>query len=156
MFRPAIQLSLTLTILLTGQMVGAAAEWPDLVSGRAQDLATLRQGFAQPPREAGPWVFWFWWNSVVSREEIARELEEMAAAGLAGAELRVVTFHGWAGEPLAGMDPATLDRLGHRQLKYLSDDWLDMMEFIPGPATCPGRQKWKAPETASATALHDR
>jgi hypothetical protein len=129
MFRPAVQLSLTLTILLTGQMGGAAAESPDLVSGRAQDLATLRQGFAQPPREAGPWVYWFWWNSVVSREEIARELEEMAAAGLAGAELRVVTFHGWGGEPLAGMDSANLERIGHRQLKYLSDEWLDMMEF---------------------------
>ena len=77
----------------------------------------------------GPWVYWFWWNNVVSREEIARELEEMAAAGIAGAELRVVTFHGWGGEPLAGMDSANLDRLGHRQLRYLSDEWVDMLAF---------------------------
>lgn len=129
MIRPAIQLFLALTALLTGQIVSAAPEWPDIFSYRANDLATLRKGFAQPPREAGPWVYWFWWNSVVSREEIGRELEEMAAAGIAGAELRVVTFNGWVGEPLAGMDAANLERIGHRKLKYLSDEWLEMMEF---------------------------
>lgn len=107
----------------------SSAPLPDIFSYRAKDVATLRQGFAQPPREAGPWVYWFWWNSVVSREEIARELEEMAAAGMAGAELRVVTCHGWGGEPLAGMDSANLDRLGHRQLRYLSDEWVDTLAF---------------------------
>ena len=65
----------------------------------------------------------------MSREEIARELEELAAAGFGGAELRVVTFHGWGGKPLAGMDAASLERIGHRQLSYLSDEWLDVMEF---------------------------
>ena len=108
---------------------GSAAPLPDIYSYRANDLATLRQGFAQPPREAGPWVIWFWWNSVVSRDEIQRELEEMAAAGIAGAELRVVTFHGWGGPPLNGMDNPTLERLGHRQLRYLTDEWVDMLAF---------------------------
>jgi hypothetical protein len=102
---------------------------PPIYDYRATDLKTLRRGFANPPREVGPWVYWFWWNNVVSREEIARELEEMAAAGLAGAELRVVTFHGWGGPPLEGMDDANLERLGQRRLRYLSDEWLDVMEF---------------------------
>lgn len=109
---------------------------PPIYNDRATDLETLRRGFARPPRAAGPWVYWFWWNNVVSREEIARELEEMAAAGLAGAELRVVTFHGWGGPPLAGMDDANLERLGQRRLRYLSDEWLDVMEF-----TCAKAQK---------------
>ncbi|MBM3790649.1 MAG: hypothetical protein FJW35_09920, partial [Acidobacteria bacterium] len=115
--------------LFAVQPAEAAPELPDIFSYRAQDLAALRQGFVQPPREAGPWVYWFWWKSVVSRGEIARELEELAAAGIAGAELRVVTFHGWGGKPLAGMDPANLERLGHRKFAYLSDEWLDVMEF---------------------------
>jgi hypothetical protein len=121
--------ALAFAVLFTAQLAGAAQELPDILSYRAQDLAALRKGFAQPPREVAPWVYWFWWNSVVSREEIARELEELAAAGLGGAELRVVTFHGWGGKPLAGMDAASLERIGHRQLRYLSDEWLDVMEF---------------------------
>lgn len=93
------------------------------------DLEMLRAGFREPPRVAAPWVYWFWWDSVLSREEIARELEELAAAGFGGAEIRVVTFRGWGGEPLAGMDAASLERIGHRKYAYLSDEWLEMMEF---------------------------
>lgn len=93
------------------------------------DMEMLRAGFREPPREAAPWVYWFWWDSVLSREEIARELEELAAAGFGGAEIRVVTFHGWGGEPLTGMDAASLERMGHRKLAYLSDEWLEMTEF---------------------------
>ena len=121
--------SLAVAAILCVRLAIAAPGLPDLHAYRAQDLIQLRNGFSQPPPEARPWVYWFWWNSVVSREEIARELEELAAAGFGGAELRVVTFHGWGGKPLAGMDPASLERLGHRQLAYLSDEWLDMMEF---------------------------
>ena len=123
--------ALTLTVWLavqSGLTTAGEASLP-AYTYRAMDMNGLRTGFVRPPREAGPWVYWFWWNSVVSREEIARELDEMAAAGLAGAELRVVTFQGWGGPPLDGMDSANLERLGHRQFKYLSDDWLDMMEF---------------------------
>ena len=121
--------SLAVAAILCVRLAIAAPGLPDLHAYRAQDLVQLRNGFSQPPPEARPWVYWFWWNSVVSREEIARELEELAAAGFGGAELRVVTFHGWGGKPLAGMDAASLKRLGHRQLVYLSDEWLDTMEF---------------------------
>jgi hypothetical protein len=89
----------------------------------------LSKGFAEPPMDARPWVFWFWWNSVVSREEIVRELEEIAAAGFGGVELRVVTFHGWGGRKLEGMDAASLERIGHRQLEYLSEEWVDTLAF---------------------------
>ncbi|MBM3861985.1 MAG: hypothetical protein FJ395_20365 [Verrucomicrobia bacterium] len=102
---------------------------PDIFAYRAQDLASLRAGFREPPREAAPWVFWFWWDSVLSRGEIARELEELAAAGFGGAEIRVVTFRGWGRKSLAGMDAANLERIGQRKYTYLSDEWLEMMEF---------------------------
>jgi len=102
---------------------------PPVYAYRAANLETLRCGFATPPREVGPWVYWFWWNNVVSHEEIALELDEMAAAGIAGVELRIATFHGWGGPPLQWMDPASLERLGHRQIRYLSDEWLDTIEF---------------------------
>ena len=49
-------------------------------------------------------MFWFWWNSVVAHSEIERELEEIAAAGFGGVELRVVTFLwlGWSGTAVHG------------------------------------------------------
>jgi hypothetical protein len=125
---------LALVALWAGPWSSSSASLPDIFSYRANDLVALRKGFAQPPREAGPWVYWFWWNNVLSREEIERELVEMATAGIVGAELRVVTFHGWGGEPLSDMDSANLERLGHRQLRYLSDEWVDTLAF-----TCGGR-----------------
>jgi len=124
------KVALVLTALVAlGSRALVASELRDIFACRAQDVAALRKGFAQPPREAQPWVYWFWWNSVVSREEIAHELEELATAGFGGAEIRVATFHGWGGKPLAGMDAANLERPGHRKLTYLSDEWADMMEF---------------------------
>lgn len=97
---------------------------------RALTVSDLHRGFKSPPMEARPWVIWFWFNSVVSREEIVRELEEIAEAGFGGVELRVVTFHGWHGPKPQGMDPADLERIGHRQLEYLSEEWVDTLAFI--------------------------
>jgi hypothetical protein len=126
---PGLLKMLVSAALVTAQLAGAAQELPDIFGYRAQDVAALREGFAQPPREARPWVYWFWWNSVVSREEIQRELGELSAAGFGGVELRVVTFHGWGGPKLQGMDEANLRRLGHKQLGYLSEEWVDTLAF---------------------------
>jgi hypothetical protein len=101
----------------------------DAHSYRPLTIAELRKGFAAPPLDARPWAIWFWWNSVVSRGEIARELEEVAAAGFGGVELRVATFYGWGGRKLEGMDAASLDRIGHRRLEYLSEEWVDTLAF---------------------------
>ena len=85
---------------------------PAIYSYRAADIAALRQGFAAPPREAGPWVFWIFFDNVMSKEEITRELEDMAAAGIAGAELRFLSLHGFSGKPGPGFDPEGWARLG--------------------------------------------
>jgi hypothetical protein len=73
------------------------AALPQVYRYRAPNVDTLRQRFADPPREAGPWVYWMWFDNVVAKEEITREIEEMAAAGIAGAELRCITLHGFPG-----------------------------------------------------------
>ena len=118
-----------LTVVTLGHSCAAADQpLPDVYAYRAQDLTGLKTEFLNPPVEARPWVFWFWWNSVVAHSEIERELEEIAAAGFGGVELRVVTFHGWGGADLPGMDPENLARLGHRRLVYLSDEWVAALE----------------------------
>ena len=102
---------------------------PDVYEYRASDLASLREGFLDPPREAGPWVYWFWFENVVSREEITRELEEMAAAGFAGVELRCASMHGFAGgSPGPWFDPEGWQRLGQRRYEYLSPAFVDILK----------------------------
>lgn len=97
---------------------------------RARDLSALRAGFPQPPSDARPWVHWFWWSNVLSREEIARELQEMAEAGFGTAEIRIATANGWPpSRALPWMDPASLERIGHRKFEYLSPTWVEMLEF---------------------------
>ncbi len=57
----------------------------------------LRQGFAEPPAEARPWVRWWWFGNSVTREEIERELAFIARAGWGGVELQCV--YAWPDVP---------------------------------------------------------
>ena len=114
--------------------VGASAEkpgnsLPDIYRYRAQNLPELRRGFAAPPRQVGPWVYWFWFDNVVNRQEITRELEEMAAAGISGVELRCVSMHGFeGGSPGPWFDADGWKRLEHQRLEYLSPPFVDTLE----------------------------
>ncbi|MHC4477566.1 MAG: hypothetical protein ACYTEL_18110 [Planctomycetota bacterium] len=46
-------------------------------------------------RDARPWVYWFCYDNAIKKEEAEREIMEMAAAGIGGAELRFVEFAWW-------------------------------------------------------------
>ena len=48
--------------------VWCTASPANVYSYRAKDIEKLREGFTSPPREAGPWVYWFWFDNVVQRE----------------------------------------------------------------------------------------
>jgi hypothetical protein len=50
-------------------------------------VASLRQGFANPPDAAKPMVRWWWFGVAVDKSEILRELQQMRADGIGGAEL---------------------------------------------------------------------
>lgn len=94
---------------------------------RAHDLATLRRRFADPPPAAGPWVYWMWSDNVVSRDEITRQIEEMAAAGIAGAEIRCLVARGFPGLVAPWYGPEAWRRLEHERLEYLSSDFVDVL-----------------------------
>jgi len=44
----------------------------------------LAQGFAKPPPEARPWVYWFWLNGNISSNGITADLEAMQRVGIGG------------------------------------------------------------------------
>jgi hypothetical protein len=116
-------------VSLTAEQPDRGSSLPDLYADRATDLGELRKGFINPPRKAGPWVYWFWFDNVVNRQEITRELEELAAAGVGGVELRCVSMRGFAdGSPGPWFDPQGWQRLDHRRYEYLSPEHVDVLE----------------------------
>lgn len=55
------------------------------VCGQAAEPSPAQ--FANPPIEARAGAYWVWLNGNVDRAEITRELEEMKAKGMSGAEI---------------------------------------------------------------------
>jgi hypothetical protein len=83
-----------------------------------ESLAELRSTFAAPPPDAKAMVRWWWFGPAVVKPEIARELDQMHAAGIGGVELA-------AEYPLALDDPA-----GEiRNLRYGSPQYVEMLRF---------------------------
>src|SRR5580700_9156009 len=56
----------------------------------AQTIATLKSNFENPPADARPMMRWWWFGPAVEKPEILRELEQMKADGIGGAELAFV------------------------------------------------------------------
>jgi hypothetical protein len=94
-------------------------------SYRAVDIEGLRKGFEKPPMEAGPWVYWFCFDNAITKQEMEREIREMVSAGIAGAELRFVEFAWWRKKEVVDKE---LERVGHKRLEYLSDEFVDVLE----------------------------
>lgn len=70
-------------------------------------------------REQRPWAYNWWLGSAVDRENISKELRRYAEAGLGG--VHVIPIYGTKGAD-------------ERYLKYLSNEWLDMLRFAIGEA----------------------
>ena len=88
--------SLTLSaLLLTFRFVVADVATP-------QVTLDLAKGFAQPPNEAKPWVYWWWLNGAATQPGITRDFEEMRRQGIGGALL----FDAGAAGPEAPRGPS--------------------------------------------------
>ena len=81
-------------------------------------LAALRQGFLHPPDDARPMVRWWWFGAAVVKPEILRELQQMKADGIGGAELAFVY-------PEVLDDPSK----GLKNLPFLSAEMLDAVRY---------------------------
>jgi hypothetical protein len=81
-------------------------------------IETLRKDFLNPPNEARPMVRWWWFGPAVVKPEILRELQQMKADGIQGAELAFVY-------PEVVDDPAT----GLKNFAFLSPEMLDAVNY---------------------------
>jgi hypothetical protein len=84
----------------------------------APEIATLRQNFLKPPNDARPMMRWWWFGTAVEKPEILRELQQMKANGIGGAELAFVY-------PQVLDDPAK----GLVNHPFLSPEMLDAVRY---------------------------
>ena len=96
--------------------VGFAIAMCSAIGGAAAQespIAQVQQMFVSPPEDARPMVRWWWFGAAVTKPEILRELQQMKADGIGGAELAFVY-------PQVLDDPAR----GLKNLPFLSQEML--------------------------------
>ena len=93
---------LSLFLLGVWPFVGLACVSGPSGRGASDGLAA---GFARPPHEARPWVYWMWMDGNLTREGITADLEAMRAAGLGGVVICEVNV-GVPRGPVEFMSPA--------------------------------------------------
>ena len=85
--RNAVRNTLLFSWCLAGVLLGALPT-PTLQAQTA--IAQLKAQFVHPPDESRPMMRWWWFGVAVEKPEIRRELEQMKADGIGGAELAFV------------------------------------------------------------------
>jgi len=78
----------------------------------------LYELFRKPSLPYHPYVRWWWNGNKVEAGEIIRELRLLKAAGIGGVEINPVEFPSRSGG----------DDLGKPSLKWLSNEWIDMLK----------------------------
>ncbi len=75
---------------------------------------TQNVSWPEPTQESKPWTRWWWMENAVDKENIARELKEMADAGIGGVE--ITPIYGVKGEEA-------------RFIEFLSPKFAEMLKF---------------------------
>lgn len=87
-----------------------------LVDTNGKRKATIYTTFKNPNAKYHPFVRWWWNGNKVEKNEIIRELRLLKEAGIGGVEINPIDF------------PSTGDDLGIKSIKWLSDEWIDMLQ----------------------------
>lgn len=112
--------------LLSGSLTASGLLFFQAVPSYARDVlfpeGKLKPGdlyriFRNPEVKYRPYVRWWWNGDKVNKEELARELRLLKAAGIGGVEINPIAF------------PSKTDDMEVPSIDWLSDEWLDMFEF---------------------------
>jgi hypothetical protein len=105
--------------IATSSLLAAVFAFTSLSPALAQtSIQNLHQNFQNPPLQAKPMVRWWWFGLVVQKPEILRELQQMKADGIGGAELAFEY-------PQVLDDPAK----NLKNLPFLSPEFLDDVNY---------------------------
>jgi hypothetical protein len=88
----------------------------------------LYELFRNPDLSYHPYVRWWWNGDKVEEQELVRELRLLKNAGIGGVEINPIEF------------PARFegDDLEKPSLRWLSDEWIDMLKIVFDEAKSPG------------------
>ena len=87
-FKRTKMLKIAFTILgLFFLLTGTGQPKYTLQTDRTVQTGQLKGGFLNPPDESGLRCYWWWLNSMATKESITRDLEEMKAKGYGGASI---------------------------------------------------------------------
>jgi hypothetical protein len=120
MLRTKSALIFLAALVLTGFTTSVQAAAPAASASPSVSLQVLRENFANPPASARPMVRWWWFGAAVEKPEILRELQQMKANGIGGAELAFV-YPEVLDDPSKGLvnlpflSPAMLDAVNYAQ-----------------------------------------
>lgn len=78
----------------------------------------LYKQFQNPDSRYRPFVRWWWNGDRVEAEELVRELHILKDAGVGGVEINPISF------------PYGADAMDTKPLKWLSDEWIDMLKVV--------------------------
>jgi hypothetical protein len=101
--------------LIQGSILAAAIQFGKLPS--SAEASSLYSFFKNPDTIYRPFVRWWWNGDKIEREELARELRLLKAAGIGGVEINPIKF------------PARTNDLDKPSLQWLSDEWIDLLQF---------------------------
>jgi hypothetical protein len=80
-------------------------------------IDSLYTGFKDPGNIYHPFVRWWWNGDKIEKDEITRELTLLKDAGITGIEINPIKF------------PAKTNDLGKRSVTWLSDEWVNLLQF---------------------------
>ena len=104
---------LSFTLVMTALCGAIACSEGNGTSG--ETLAQLEEGFANPPREARPYLWWHWMNGNITKEGIRKDLLWMDRVGIGG-------FHHFD----AGIG---VPQIVENRLIYMKEDWKDAFRY---------------------------
>jgi hypothetical protein len=109
--------SLAVSGVFLSKLASSQAGTPFL-TGSDQGEQSLYSIFSNPGTAYKPFVRWWWNGDKIEKEELARELRLLKAAGIGGVEINPIAFPG-----------NETDDMGIPSVTWLSDEWIDLLQF---------------------------
>lgn len=93
------------------------AAWYNFNNGDTLPANDLYTAFKNPVNTSKPFVRWWWNGNRIVKDELVRELDMLKGLGIGGVEINSIRF------------PETADPLNYKEHEWLSDEWLDLLDF---------------------------
>ena len=110
---------LKLTLLATTFLICllSNAQQKNIFTNASVAYPELKSGFTNPPAESGLRCYWWWLNSMATKESITRDLEEMKAKGYGGASLFDAGSSNYQNAAKTAAGPV-----------FMSPDWMELFK----------------------------